>query len=76
MNTNYLVPIDDRARNLLRGFHLAGCSENADAGDDMEKWKAYRRHALRLEEIGRAPVGARIALDQAEFELLGEQVLA
>ena len=72
MITNYLVPIDDRARDLLCSFHRAGCSENAAAADDLEKWRAYRRHSLRIEEIRRAPTGACIALDQAEFELLGE----
>lgn len=72
MNTNYLVPIDDRARDILRAYHLAGCSENSDGSH----WKAYRLHALRLEEISRAATGAHVALDQAEFELLGEPVPA
>jgi hypothetical protein len=73
MTTTYYVPLNQRDRDVLCSAHRAEMV--AATMQIPPDWEARRRHCQRIDHIRLLDWHDRIALDQGEFELIGEQVL-
>jgi hypothetical protein len=72
MITNYITPLDERARQILCSHHRTVC---AIAARD-EDWNAYRISTQRIDAIRQLGSRDRIALDAEEFSLIETRIEA